>query len=181
LAAGLVWRFRDRVLRVASAVGVTLALKFFLWPLVVWLVATRRVRAASAATLVGATLLLASWAVIGFAGLLDYPDLLRRLEATIGEDSYTARIVLLDAGLPASVARLGWLLLGLGVLAAVVLLGRRGDDKRAFILAIAAALALTPIVWLHYFPLLLVVVALAQPRLGVLWFLPLPMILTPRT
>jgi hypothetical protein len=34
-------------------------------------------------------------------------------------------------------------------------------------------------VWLHYFALLLVVVALAQPRLGVIWFLPFAMLLTP--
>ena len=38
---------------------------------------------------------------------------------------------------------------------------------------------MTPIVWLHYFALLLVVVALASPRLGVLWFVPLGMVLTP--
>ena len=45
--------------------------------------------------------------------------------------------------------------------------------------AIAAALALSPIVWLHYFALLLVVVALARPVLGFLWFVPLAMIVTP--
>jgi hypothetical protein len=58
-------------------------------------------------------------------------------------------------------------------------LARRGDERTAFIVAIAASLALTPIVWLHYFALLLVVVALAQPRLGPVWFVPLAMILTP--
>jgi hypothetical protein len=63
--------------------------------------------------------------------------------------------------------------------AAVVLVARRGDERSAFILAIAASLALTPIVWLHYFALLLLVVALAQPRLGPLWFLPLGMVVTP--
>ena len=56
---------------------------------------------------------------------------------------------------------------------------RRGDERTAFVLAIGAALALTPIVWLHYFALLLVVVALAQPRLGLVWFVPLGMYLTP--
>ncbi|HZB22289.1 MAG TPA: hypothetical protein VE444_00460, partial [Gaiellaceae bacterium] len=65
------------------------------------------------------------------------------------------------------------------LLALVVLLGRRGDERAAFILAIATALALTPIVWLHYFALLLLVVALARPRLGPLWFLPLGMVVTP--
>ena len=60
-----------------------------------------------------------------------------------------------------------------------MVLGRRGDERRAFVLAIAAALALTPIVWLHYFALLVVVVAIAQPRLGLVWFVPLAMVVTP--
>jgi hypothetical protein len=34
-------------------------------------------------------------------------------------------------------------------------------------------------VWLHYFALLLVVVALARPRLGAVWFVPLAMVITP--
>jgi hypothetical protein len=34
-------------------------------------------------------------------------------------------------------------------------------------------------VWLHYFALLLVVVALARPRLGALWFVPLALVITP--
>ena len=64
----------------SASVGVTLAVKFFLWPLLVWFVATRRVANAVVAAAVGAGLLLASWAVIGFDGLRGYPDLLRRLE-----------------------------------------------------------------------------------------------------
>jgi hypothetical protein len=77
------------------------------------------------------------------------------------------------------VARATWLALGLVLLAAVVTLARRGEDRSAFMLAIAASLALTPIVWLHYFALLAVVVALARPRLAVAWFVPLGMVLTP--
>ena len=52
------------------------------------------------------------------------------------------------------------------------------NDVR-FVLALGAALALTPIVWLHYFALLLVVVALMRPRLGLVWFVPLAMVITP--
>jgi alpha-1,2-mannosyltransferase len=179
LAAALAWRYRDRLLPVSASIGLTLAVKFFLWPLVVWLAATRRLAGAVLSCLVGAALLLVSWAVIGFAGLVDYPDLVRRLEDTVGEDSYTLYIVGLDLGLPSGAARGLWLLLGLGLLAAVVVLGRRGDERSAFLLALAASIALTPIVWLHYFALLLVVVALAQPRLGFVWFVPLTMVITP--
>jgi alpha-1,2-mannosyltransferase len=179
LAAALAWRYRDRLLASSTSVGLTLAVKFFLWPLVVWQAATRRVAATALSVVLGAGILLLSWAVVGFAGLVDYPDLLRRLEDTVGEDSYTLYIVGLDLGLPSVAARALWLAVGLGLLGAVVVLGRRGDERSAFLLAIAASLALTPIVWLHYFALLLAVVAIAQPRLGVVWFLPLAMVVTP--
>jgi hypothetical protein len=179
LAAALAWRFRDRRVHPSAAIGITLAVKLFLWPLVVWQGATRRYAGAVLSCVVGAGLLVLSWAVLGFAGLLDYPDLLRRLEETVGEDSYTAYIVGLDLGLPSPAARAVWLALGLVLVAGIVLVGRRGGEQKAFILAIAASLALTPIVWLHYFALLLVVVALARPRLGALWFVPLALVITP--
>jgi hypothetical protein len=117
--------------------------------------------------------------VIGFAGLVDYPDLVRELEDTVGGDSYTVYIVGLDLGLPSTFSRVLWLGVGLAVLAAGLLLARKGDEKSGFVLAIAASLALTPIVWLHYFALLLVVAALAQPRLGPIWFVPFAMLFTP--
>jgi hypothetical protein len=179
LAAAIAWRFRDRVAPVTASLALTLAAKFFLWPLVVWLAATRRVATAFWTCAVGVALLMTSWAVIGFDGLLDYPSLLRKLEDTVGGDSYTAYIVGLDLGLPSVVARGAWLAIGVAVLAWAVMVARRGDERTAFILAVAASLALTPIVWLHYFALLSVVVALAQPRLGLVWFVPLGMFLTP--
>lgn len=179
LAAALAWRFRDVRRASSAAVGVTLAAKFFLWPLVVWFAATRRAWTAVLATVIGGLLLVLSWAAIGFAGLVDYPDLMRRLSDSVGEDSYTLYIVGLDFGLPSPVARGIWLAVGLGLLAAVVRVGRSGDERSAFVLALAAALALSPIVWLHYFALLLLVVALAQPRLSVMWFVPLAMVVTP--
>ena len=129
LAAALAWRFRDRVLPVSAAVGLTLAAKFFLWPLVVWLAATRRVRSAIGACVVGGGMLVASWAVLGFAGFVDYPELLRKLEDTVGGDSYTAYIVGLDLGLPSGVSRAIWLGIGLAILGAVVVLARRGDEQ----------------------------------------------------
>ena len=179
LAAALAWRYRDRLLPAALAVGLTLAVKFFLWPLVVWLAASRRLWSALAASAIGASVLVLSWAVIGFAGMTDYPGILRDLEDAVGDDSYTAYIVGLDAGLPSAAARALWLGVGLVLLASVVVLARSGDERTAFIVAVASALALTPIVWLHYFALLSVVVALAQPRLGLVWFVPLGMYLTP--
>jgi hypothetical protein len=179
LACALAWRFRDRIWTPAVAVGLTLAAKFFLWPLVVWFAATRRALTAAVACVAGVVLLIATWAVIGFAGLVDYPHMLQRLDDIVGDDSYTLYIVGTDAGLPSPVARALWMGAGLVLVVGVVLLGRRGDERTAFIIAVAAALALTPIIWLHYFALLLVVVAVAQPRLGAVWFVPFAMAITP--
>src|SRR5262249_12788009 len=61
-----------------------------------------------------------------------------------------------------------------------VVLARRGDDERSFICTIAATLALTPIVWLHYLTLLLVPMAIARPRLSALWFVPILLWVSPR-
>jgi len=175
LAAALVWRYRDRVGVSSAAVGTTLAVKFVLWPLLVWLAATRRFATALLAGLVGALLLLVSWAAIGFEGLGSYPALLRRLERTVGGDSYVLSNLARDLGLSPSVSHGLWLALGVSMLIGCVLVGRSGDEASAFVLALAAALTLSPLVWLHYFALLLVAVAIARPRFGVVWLIPLAM------
>ena len=172
LAAALSWRYRDRALPGATAVGVTLAAKMFLWPLVAWLAATRRARAALLSCAIGAGLLALSWAVVGFAGVGDYGDLVRLIQSLSDDDAYSVYAVALDAGVPSPLARALWLGVAVALLAASVVLGRRGDERGAFVLAIAAALAFSPIVWRHYFELLLVAVAVARPTLGVVWFVP---------
>ena len=57
--------------------------------------------------------------------------------------------------------------------------GRRGFDERSLALALAAALALSPIVWLHYFVLLLVPIALARRTFGAIWLIPALFWITP--
>jgi len=179
LAAALAWRFRARRLPCSLSIGITLATKFFLWPLVIWLAATRRYVTAGLSCLAGAGILILSWAAIGFAGLGDYGSIVRRVQGVVENDSYTAYVVALDLGASPALARAVWLTLAFALLVGCVVLGRRAKDRGAFIMAIAASLAFTPIVWLHYFALLLVVVAVAQPRLGAVWFVPLAMVITP--
>lgn len=175
LAAALVWRYRDRRAIAGATVGVSVAAKLFLWPLMVWLAATRRQTAAVWSVGVAATAVLLSWAVVGFQGFAEYPDLVRRLSDFQDERAYTVYALAVDLGVPSGVAKVLWGTLAVAVLAAAVVLARRGDESRAFILALAAAIACSPIVWLHYFSLLLVAVAVVQPRLGALWFVGLPL------
>jgi Glycosyltransferase family 87 len=175
LAAALTWRYRDRSFAAGASVGVSIATKIFVWPLTIWLAATRRFTAAAWSVAIAAGAVLLSWAVVGFRGLTDYPDLARRLSDRMDERGYTLYALGVDLGLSPAVARTLWVALAVALLAAAVHLARRGAERRSFVLALAAAIAFSPIVWLHYFALLLVCVALVQPRLTAAWFIGLPL------
>jgi alpha-1,2-mannosyltransferase len=123
---------------------------------------------------------LAAWAVIGFDGLTGYPDLVRRLSDIQAENSYSLVGMAATTGLPAAVGR-GLTLVGGGaLLVACVVFARRGDDVRAFTCAVAATLALSPIVWLHYLVVLLVPLAIARPRFSAIWLLPILLWVSPK-
>ena len=176
LLVALAWRYRDRVWLVAASVGAAIALKVFVWPLLVWLAATRRWVAAVGGAVVAVGLALGSWAAIGFDGIADYPDLLRRLSDVEAENSYSAYAIFVRIGLPSGLAHVVVAAAAAAVLVLAWRAARGADgDRRALTLALAAGFVLTPILWLHYLVLLVVPIALARPRLSVLWLVPLAM------
>ncbi len=172
LLAAAAWRWRDRRWIAGGTLAAALSLKLFLWPLVAWLLATRRFGAAALSVGLAAVATLATWAAIGFAGLTTYPELVRRLTEIV--DTVGLSLVALgdQAGLPAGASRLLPFVVGIPLLAAAFVVSRREDgDRRAFSLAIVAAIAITPIVWLHYFTLLIAPLALYRPKLAWPWAL----------
>jgi alpha-1,2-mannosyltransferase len=173
LAAALAWRLRDaRPVLPALPVAVSVALKPFTWPLAVWLAATRRLRAAVLAVVLAIGVALASWLVVGFDGLGEYPELLRRLSELEADRSYSLVAVADAVWLGNTVGAAASIVVGGVLLVLAVLLGRgegADADRRALTASIAAALALSPIVWIHYLVLLLVPLALARPRFSPLW------------
>lgn len=177
VGVAIVWRYRDRRYVAAGGAALTAVAKVFAWPLLVWLVATRRLRTAAAALAIAAGLVLVGWAVIGFAGLRTYPHLLRELSRVEAVQSYSL-VGLLRLDGAAATALTG--LLALGVVVGVFLAARgRDGDRRSFTIAVAGALLATPVLWLHYLVLLFVPIALARPRLSALWFAPLAFWVTP--
>jgi hypothetical protein len=178
LAVAVAWRWRERLLEPALAVGAAVALKLFLWPLAAWLAVMRRGRAALASVGVALVLVLLPWAVIGFAGITDYPSVLHRLSDDEASSSYSIIALAVRAHLPQSAGVVLSILAAGLLLAAAAWIAR--DERRALrdrdiavlTLALAAALAASPIVWVHYFLLLLVPLVLTAPRLSVLWFVP---------
>ena len=183
LLVALLWRHRDRQSIAVASSGVAVVLKLFLWPILVWLAFTGRVRAAVLGAALAAALALFSWAAIGFAGIADYPRLLGELVDLEGANSYSAYAVLATIGVPDGIARLLVIVLALVLLAFAWRAARAPDespaerDRRSLTLALAAALVATPILWLHYLGLLLVPIALASRRLSLLWLAPLSMTL----
>jgi Glycosyltransferase family 87/Dolichyl-phosphate-mannose-protein mannosyltransferase len=178
LAVAAAWRWRARLVESATAIGIAIVLKLFLWPLAIWLGLMRRLRAAVLAVVVAAAVALISWAAIGFAGLGDYPGVLRRLTDDESTSSYSVVALGVRAHLPLLAARIISVLVALALLAAAAWVARderrpmRDRDIATLTLCLAAALAASPIVWIHYFLLLLVPLALTQPRLSLLWLVP---------
>lgn len=178
LGLALLWRYRDSAYA-AVPFGLVVVAKVFFWPLGIWLLATRRVRAAGAAVVITLGLVIASWAVIGFAGLVDYPHLLSVLAEVEQADGYSVVAAAMSAGVSASLARITAVIIGAALLGWAWRKGRHGSDQTSFAIVIAACFVLTPIVWLHYFLLLYVPIAIRSPRFSVGWLLPLGFWVTP--
>ncbi|HLA13520.1 MAG TPA: glycosyltransferase family 87 protein, partial [Gemmatimonadaceae bacterium] len=160
----LAWRWRNSWPRAGIVVGLAIASKLFAWPLLVWLLATRRYRAA-----VATAVILLPWAAIGFEGLTSYPDLLRVAERIYATHSFSMVTVMAGFGLDPGLASSGALAVGVAIAASAVYAGRRGVDEVSISLAVLAAILGSPIVWEYYYALLLVPLAIVRPRFSGLW------------
>ena len=164
------WRFRRTALLAGAAVGFAVAAKLFVWPLVIWLALTRRFRAAAVAVSSAVLLTAGAWALVGFDGLREYPDLLR-----VTQDFYQGRS-LSFAGLVSMLGASGSVVDAAPMVAGIVLIGVaavvvRGvdGDRRAFAALVGACIVASPIVWPNYLALLIVPIAATWPRFAPAW------------
>jgi hypothetical protein len=172
LLVALAWRFRGTAAVAGLAVGVAIAAKLFAWPLVVWLLLTRRFRAAAWAVASSAALVVGAWAAIGFDGLADYPSLLREVQDVYAVRSVSVSTVVGALGASDTIAIASAWLAGVALLLAGASVVRRADgDRRAFSVVVLACIVTSPIVWPNYTALLFVPIAVTWPRLAPAWFL----------
>jgi Glycosyltransferase family 87 len=143
LGCALCWRWKDRPNLGGVVVAATAVMKIFLWPLWLWLVFTRRYRAAIVAALAAVVILAAGWAVFGFEDVLDYPQLLMN-------------VAKLEQNRSISLTALGGHWLAVTTFLVLLVLGRR-----SFSVVTVASLALLPVVWPQTLEILLVPLALA--------------------
>jgi hypothetical protein len=181
LGIAVAWRFRHSPWRSGVAIGLVVAVKLFLWPLLLWLCAVRYWRSAAIAAGASLGFILLPWAGLGFAGFAGYPHVLHELASVEASEGYTIAAAALKLGTSWPLALTLGALVAVGLGAALLVAGRAGRERAALALAIGLALAASPIVWLHYLAVLLVVVALYRPRFGLVWLLPVALFAFPIT
>lgn len=111
---------------------------------------------------------LIGWAAVGFDGLTEYPALMQRHAAENDQAGVSAAALAAQLGVSANQV----VALAAGIVALAIAASRRRDDLATFAWAITAALIASPMVWTHYYALLLVPLALATPTWGIVWLLP---------
>lgn len=164
LVLALAWRLRGSSLG-AVAVGTLIAAKLYAFPLMIWLLATRRFRSALVASGSAAVLLMLSWAVIDFHGLAEYPQLLAAASTAAQKTLYSQSIVTLalHSGMGQPLATALGAVFGVLVTLAIVLAGRASDESW-FTATLIGGLLASPILWDHYLVLLFVPLAISRPR-----------------
>jgi len=158
------WRYRDQAVKVAAALAAVVVAKLFVVPLGGWLLITRRWRAAAYLAGMIAAVLGLGW-LLGPLGLGDYRTLLEILSHHETGAGWSFQRLLVEYGAGKGTARL------VSVVAALALVGaawawyrRSGQEVAVFAACIAGALLVSPIVWSHYFVLLIAPLLIAQVR-----------------
>lgn len=181
LGVAAVWYYRDRPAVSGPLLALVISLKIVMWPMALWLLATRRYRALAFMVGSGLILNLAAWAIVGYNAIPRYLSVLQSFNHAGERRAYSVINLALHLGASTQVATMLSYAIAAVIAAVCFKVGRGGRERLAFILCLAVTLLATPIIWLHYFALLLVPLALVRPRLSAIWFLPLAMFGCPPT
>jgi hypothetical protein len=153
----LAWRFRSNRIVLVAAVTAVIVAKLFLLPMLAWLVLTRRLRAAAATAVlcVGAVLLGLGMADLSVGSFL---HMLSALSAHETPQSSSVTSLIQHLGASSGVAsRVALLLAAIAIGAGWVQARRKSDEAYLFCGCVLASLAASPIVWSHYFALLVLI------------------------
>ena len=175
LGIALIWRYRDRPVVSGILLGLLVSLKLFIWPVGLWLVATRRYVACGRVLACVIVVNTAALAVVGFDQISPYLRLVKAVTGIQELNSYNLIALGQLHGMGRTAAyKLQFAIAGLAA-ACCFLLGRRRHDVAAFTVSVALCLLFAPVVHLHYLALLVVPLALARPRLTPAWLFPVAM------
>lgn len=179
LGTACLWRYRDRPLIAGALTGLLISLKPIMFPLWIWLAATRRYSSAGWALLAGICVNVAAWSIIGWSEVGTWLHLLSVQGRVVYRSGYAIVALASDLGTGRAAGMVLQIVLAVLVVASLVWLGRRKQDVASFALATLLMVVASPQVDLHYFALLLVPLALVHRRLHWSWAVPLGLWLCP--
>ena len=145
LGVALVWRFRSTLWPLAATLGAMVSVKLFLWPLLVWVALDAAPRAAASPRRSGQSCRRSARGRRSGSPVCEYPELLSKVGTRRTTRSSPSRRI---RARPCRAVLA--LLVGGALLVAAVWSWRKGEEIGSFTLAVAACLALSPVVWLHY-------------------------------
>lgn len=176
LMVALTWRHRDRPWAAGLLAALAISIKPFVWPLGLWLLATRRWKAAAWALASGIALNLLAWGLVGFNEVSTFLHLSSEDTKALWEEGYSLLAVAHHLGWGRSTGELLLLLASLATAATLIYVGSvKRRERDALVIAVLLMLLASPLLWAHYFALLLIPIALAYPRMGAIWVLPILM------
>lgn len=170
LAAALTWRYRDRPIVAGLLTAGAISAKPFIWPLGLWLLATRRWRAALWALAGGLAINVLAWGVVGFSEINVYLRLSGAVTRALWRGGYSVMAVAHHLGAGRGTGEVMLVAASAVTATALVYVGAvRRRERDAFVLMTLLMLVATPLLWSHYFCLLLIPLALGLPRLNLAW------------
>ena len=179
LGIALVWRYRDHPLRAGLIAAAMISLKPFVWPIAVWMIATRRYAVTAATAAFGLAINLVAWAILGTGAIESYLKDSSKVIDVLFRNGYGVIALAGRFGAGHSAGDAVMLAVAALIAGACFVAGRRGAAQKSLVLCVALMLAASPLVWNHYFALLVVPLALARPRFDAFWAAPLLLWLCP--
>ncbi len=181
LAVALVWRYRNRPILAGVLVAVAVSIKPLVWPIGLWLLATRRYRAGAYAIGCGVAINAVGWAILGYGEVNRYLRLADQITNALYRSGYGVIALLGHVGISRPAGSVIMIALGMVLALACLWVGQHGREQAALVLAVTFMLVASPVVWNHYFALLIVPLAILRPRLRIEWAIPLALWLCPAT
>jgi hypothetical protein len=179
--AALAWRYRDRPMVAGLLVAAAISIKPFVWPLGLWLLATRRWKAAAWVFAWGLALNLLAWWIVGFDQIHTFLRMSSQDAGQFWRDGYSVTAFVHDLGGGRSLGEVVTFAGAAGLCVTILRFGWRGRERQALAATTVLMLVASPIVWSHYFIVLLVPVAIFRPKLSWVWAVPMLMWVCPQS
>lgn len=170
LAAAATWRLRNRPVAAGATLAVGILLKPFLWPLVLWLLLTRRYKATVVTTAVLASTA-AVWAIVDIRQFRLYPHFLEQMAIVERHASVSFYAVVRGVGGSDFLGRAASLLLVAAALLVAWRLWKDRDEAGSFAVVLCVSPLAAPVAWNHEYAAALLAVAILRPRWSRWWLL----------